>query len=530
MEKLKDNNVLTHETKKTRSEAIDKADGDSYNHMAPFVHCFETDKSKYVYDANTMCIANVDEVTWEIISDVRVLGQEEIVVKYGDRFETDSIAEAYNRIIEQQQAGYFLSKRPKKVEFHMSEEQIRQKLLTERKILTLYVTELCNFRCRYCVYDGCHSNRPSHSMKQMDWSVAKQAIDDFLPHSDPADSASITFYGGEPLLNIDLIKECVQYARKAAGDRKLRFSLSTNGSLLKGEVAEFLAAEEFSVRISLDGPREIHDRYRRTADDQPTWDLVAQNAREFVRRYPERKLMLNFTAVLVPPLNVEDFDDFCRTSDLIQEGTLMQVTFVDTKGLSEDTFDPRRIEGLKTLYGKFMENMCSGAINKDGRSTQYLVQRQLFEQDLLHFHKRFEMDSRLEPLPDIYCSLGTCIPGTRRTFVGTDGGYWPCERLPQSDYFRIGDVVNGFDIPKIHRMLKEWIDMVKDQCADCWCIRGCMTGCISVINNGERPTREQRRAECQKFRRKKQKLMTDYCKILESNRTNLDYMNDITIK
>jgi uncharacterized protein len=529
MEELKNNNLLTNETKKTSSELIDKADGDSDNHMPPFVHCFKTDKSKYVFDANTMCIANVDDVTWEIISDVGVLDQEEIVVKYGDRFEADSIAEAYNRIIEQQQAGYFLSKRPK-VEFPMSEEQIRQKLLTERQILTLNVTEQCNFRCRYCVYDGCHSNRPGHSPKQMDLSVAKRAIDDFLPHGDPEEGASISFYGGEPLLNFGLIKECVQYARKTAGDRKPRFSLTTNGSLLNGDIAEFLAVEDFAVRVSLDGPREIHDRYRRTADDQPTWDLVTRNAREYVRRYPERKLKLNFTAVLAPPLNLADFEDFCRTSDLIQKQTQLQVTFVDTKGLSDDTFHPRGIKGLKALYGKYMDNLCSGAINKNPMDTQYLLQRQLFEKDLLYFHKRFEMDPILEPLPEMYCSLGTCVPGTRRTFVGTDGGYWPCERLPQSEYLRIGDVVNGFDIPKIHRMLKEWIDMAKDQCGDCWCVRGCMTGCFSVINDGERPTRELRRAECEKFWPRKLNIITDYCKILESNKTNLDYMNDITIK
>ncbi len=243
----------------------------------PFVHCFATPEGKYVYDANTMCIVPVDEIVWEIVPDVGVLAKEELVARYAGRFAADEIGAAYERVLAQQQEGYFLPRWPR-VEFTLPEEQVREVLRTKREILILNVTERCNFRCQYCSYDGRHEGRPAHSSKEMAWSVAKQAIDEFLPCA--IETPSITFYGGEPLLNLGLIKECVAYAHRALGNRQVRFGMTTNGALLTEDVADYLAAEDFSVTVSLDGPQQIHDRYRRTADDRPTWSLVAQNLRD----------------------------------------------------------------------------------------------------------------------------------------------------------------------------------------------------------------------------------------------------------
>jgi uncharacterized protein len=495
----------------------------------PFVHRFETGEGKYVFDANTMCIVPVDEIAWEIILDVGVLTKKEVVAKYAGRFAADQITEAHDRLLERQREGYFLSRWPR-VEFTLSEEQVREKLHSQRQILILNVTERCNFRCRYCSYDGRHKGRPGHCDREMAWSVAKQAIDEFLPHA--VDTPSITFYGGEPLLNMDLIKECVSYAHQMRGNGKVHFGLTTNASLLTDEVGDYLVSENFSIGISLDGPREMHDRYRRTADDRPTWDLVAQNVREFLERYPRYMPHMLFMVTMAPPLDVEALETFFQTTDLLRRGMSLQVSSADLQGIDDEVFGTRTVAGYDKLRRRFLESLASGAINRDGQDQRYLFARRLFEKEFTRFHKRFQLGESIQTrrhFADLYCSLSNCIPGTRRTFVGAGGGYWPCERVPQSEYLRIGRVGEGLDVPKIHRMLREWVDMTKDQCETCWCLRECSMGCLATANNGDRPTPELKRSLCQSHQRGRHQLLVDYCRVLEKDPANFAYMDQITL-
>jgi uncharacterized protein len=507
----------------------ESAGGSERKGKMPFVHRFATDEGKYIFDANTMCIVPVDEIVWEIVPDVGVLAQEEVVTKYAGRFAADQIRAAYERVQAQQQEGYFLPRWPR-VELTLSEEQVREKLHAQRQILILNVTERCNFRCRYCSYDGRHEGRPAHSSKEMAWSVAQQAIDEFLPHA--VEAPSITFYGGEPLLNIGLIQECVAYAHRSLGARKLHFGMTTNGSLLTEELGDYLVAEDFNLSISLDGPAEIHDRYRRTAEDHPTWSRVAQNLRAFLDRHPQYASHMLFAVTLVPPLDVEVVDAFFQTTDLLRRGMSLQVTAADLRGTAEGEFGDRTLRNYHALRCRFLESLLSGAINRDAHDRRHAFARRLFEKDLLHFRKRFQLGESMQVhrhFADVYCALSNCVPGVRRTFVGTEGGYWPCERVPQSEYLRIGQVGQGLDVPKIHRLLREWVDMNKDQCRTCWCLRECNMGCMATTNNGERPTPELKRHLCQNHRQQQHELLVDYCRVLEKDPTNLDYMDDITV-
>jgi uncharacterized protein len=495
----------------------------------PFVHCFETSEGKYVFDANTMCIVPVDEIVWEIVPNVGVVTQEGLAARYAGRFTADEIGAAYERVLAQQREGYFLSRWPR-VEFTLSEEQVREALRSKREILILNVTERCNFRCKYCSYDGRHEGRPAHSSKEMAWPVAKQAIDEFLPYT--IKTPSITFYGGEPLLNIDLIKECVAYAHRTVGDRKVNFGMTTNGWLLTEDVADYLVAEDFSLSISVDGPQEMHDRYRRTVEDRPTWSRVAQNLRAFLDRHPKYTSHMLLAVTLVPPLDVEAVDAFFQTTDLLRRGMSLQVNVADLHGAQEDMFGDLTIRNYHALRHRFLEDLAGGYINGRTQDRRHTFARRLFEKDLLHFRKRFQMGESVHArrhFADVYCALSNCIPGGRRTFVGTEGAYWPCERVPQSEYMRIGQVGQGLDVPKIHRLLQEWVDMSKNQCQTCWCLRGCNVGCMASINNGDRPTPELKQRSCQSHRQEHHELLTDYCRVLEKNPTNLDYMDSIIV-
>lgn len=130
--------------------------------------------------------------------------------------------------------------------------------------LTLQVTQQCNLRCEYCAYSGMYENRV-HTNKKMDFEMAKKAIDFFIEHSRESKDIIVGFYGGEPLLMFPLIKQCVEYIESIVEGKKISYAMTTNGTLLNDEVADFLAEHEVILSISLDGSKEEHNLHRKFA-------------------------------------------------------------------------------------------------------------------------------------------------------------------------------------------------------------------------------------------------------------------------
>jgi uncharacterized protein len=501
------------------------------NPLTPFVHRIETRQNKYIYDVNTMKIVRVDPVVWDIIGDFGVLSKEEMLSKYRG-YNMAEISSAYDEIATiRREKELFLSNRPQ-VELTMTEDGIRQKLNSKRSILALLVTEDCNFRCCYCVYSGRYSGRHTLSRRKMKWSIAKKGIDCYMQQSGSAKIRSIGFYGGEPLLNLPLIKKCAGYVRKSDGGKDVSFSITTNGSLLTGEAADFLAAENFSIVVSVDGPGEIHDRYRRYKNGLPTWQRVVSNVRAFLDKYPQYKTndKLSFNMVMAPPLDIDILDKFLVSCDLFGKNHI-RTSFVNQVCTTINL--PGKITGFNSLYERFIDNLAAGRINSDVSAPAYRLQREMNEQDWFFFHRRFRYyrcyNHNKPGFPERFCTLSVCIPGVHRTYLSIDGGYWPCERVSESEYMKIGDVESGLDVPKIRRLLGDWVDFTKDQCRYCWCLHTCQVGCWSNISDGERPTEVLKKTACEGHRLRAHKMLVDYCTVLEKNPHALDYMENITI-
>ena len=142
--------------------------------------------------------------------------------------------------------------------------------------LILQVTQQCNLRCKYCAYSGNYYNR-SHTSNRMDFETAKKAIDFYLKRSEKADQLVLSFYGGEPLLEFELIKKCVSYILQRKGDKKILFTMTTNGTLMTEDVIEFLVKYEFNLMISLDGDKKSHDINRRFKTGKGSFDIILEN-------------------------------------------------------------------------------------------------------------------------------------------------------------------------------------------------------------------------------------------------------------
>lgn len=497
---------------------------------SPFVHKFRAERGHYVYDVNTSRILRTSPVVWDVVEDHGRLATAEVQSKFVGRHESREIAAALTCIdTAQREKGLLLSVRPTRIESPYSDEEIGRRLATRRGQLILNVTEDCNFRCSYCVFGGRYPNRRTHSVRYMPLHVAHAAVDDYLAHSREVTQPVVSFYGGEPLLAVAIIKDVVEYVRKLAGSKRVLFSLTTNGSLLTGDTAKFLAREGFSILVSLDGPGHVHDCHRRTRTGRPTWAIVTENVRTFLARCPEYRSngKMGFSAVIAPGTDLRDVRDFFGGCDLCTgEMHLNLATPTEVGGSrfrdssSPDTARP----GLEAITVEFFNRLQCGAYGEVSRSPAYWVHSRTLEEPLVRFHHRKYVSPHL---PMTYRFSSTCLPGERRVFVTVDGDYFPCEQIPPADSVKIGDVRRGLDAARISEMVHQWVAASRDECLACWCLPICGAACFANAQNGAGDvTPASKRSACTAYRQQMHSVLVAYSGVLAANPKAFDYSRE----
>ena len=177
--------------------------------------------------------------------------------------------------------------------------------------IVLELTEACNLRCEYCIYSEHHRNFRGYSGKCMTFETAKKSIDLIL-NGYKDEEFALSFYGGEPLMNFPLLKKCIEYAKKAYPDVKMSFSFTTNLTLLTQEMLDFfISLENIEIMCSLDGPQDIHDKYRLDTNGKGTYDKAIQNFKLLLEKFYdlEKKRILMINCVMVPPYTKEKLHD-----------------------------------------------------------------------------------------------------------------------------------------------------------------------------------------------------------------------------
>ncbi len=269
----------------------------------PFVHFFETPKGKYFYDVNTNAIVRVTPRLYEYLN-----GEIEHLLDNADvagEIETLTLA------------GMLSADKWERIE-HPETRLLKEHLDGSIESLTLQITQQCNLRCKYCPYSGSYYNR-KHSNACMNIEIAKKAIDFYIQHSSDRRELDIGFYGGEPLIQYDMIKEAVEYARKQGEGKKVHFHITTNATLLDMEKINFLVKNEFKIMISLDGPRELHDKNRMKTDGKGSFDKVMENVQLIWEHFPEYVKEIMFNCVVDGKEDYGCINDFFTNYDIIKD-------------------------------------------------------------------------------------------------------------------------------------------------------------------------------------------------------------------
>ncbi|MCX5636943.1 MAG: radical SAM protein [Planctomycetota bacterium] len=351
--------------------------------------------------------------------------------------------------------------------------------------LLLELTQQCNLRCEYCVYGSHYHRARPHRQQSISVEIAEGAIRDFLQHAHH--HCVIGFYGGEPMLEFDLIRHCIELAEPMAEKlgKDLVWIMTTNGTLLTDEKLDFLCQHNVSIMISMDGPKSLHDRYRRYQDGKGSFDLIMQNVERFVKRHP-KYYKRGFIMTMAPPYELNaciEFFDKWADSFPLSRVTLLSYnedqSFVKSAYSGNNKCEIegcRRIvngdesyiqqlmdedaESMRQAWLQYVEAVVHNGFEKVVSLPQLRFHHLLCNSCMLAIHNRRVTDIEQCGFPRY-----PCFPGQSRLFCDVEGNYYPCERGCQVPVFRIGSVRNGLDYNKI-RELMELSGRVLD-CGNC---------------------------------------------------------------
>ncbi len=459
----------------------------------PFVHFIILNKDIYMLDVNTNMISRINEG----ISGYLMSNEDKLEINAEDEFLIENM----------KKAGMLKPSQIERIEHPMTDfvEDIIENNMTK---LTLQVTQNCNFRCEYCVYSGSYNNRV-HNNKRMDWETAKTALNFLYEHSKKASEITVSFYGGEPLLEIELIRQCVNYAKSIFKGKRLQFNLTTNASLLTDDIILYMQKEKFFLTISLDGPQDVHDKNRTFADGKRgTYNVVMERIKRIREIAPTFVEKISLNAVL------DDENDYKIIGRYFMEDPTVSDMVVSTTYINAVNRKDEIIRDNKDNYIEICREKFRGMLYLLGRfpreSVSKLVVREISDIGRV-VHKRIISKQVIQTVAH---PGGPCVPGVHRPFVNAYGKIFPCERVNETcDDMCIGNIYDGFDIEAIKKLLNVG-KMTESACKQCWAFNYC-TQCGVAADDGERMTPKVRLTKCNTIRNSIDNMLKDYIVLKE---------------
>ena len=358
------------------------------------------------------------------------------------------------------------------------------------KTLTLETTEQCNLRCSYCTFDEAYPDERNHGTSVMSLETAKKAILDFSKRASDSD-VYIVFYGGEPLLRYKFIVESCEYARSIFGQR-VKFSLTTNATLLTGEKIKFIVKENFLITISLDGDQNTHDKFRFTIKNKGTYDIIKNNLRELKENYFDfYKSNVIFNSV------VHSFDSALSMGVIFGSDPLTR--------------------NSQVRFSFLIQNKKSNEIQTDWieKNKAYIVS-QIISQEIIK--NKFLLDIALPTLynidvrnldSDAVVGKKVCIPFVNRTYVRANGDSQFCERIG-----KYGGVIDNNIKQSSDFYLNEFEKLKKMDCMNCHAYNFCQLCPASFIESSGYDL-DKLRTSCEGNRRSVIAFLEMYVDIME---------------
>ena len=414
------------------------------------VHQFKNNGYDIVLDVNSGAIHVVDDVTYDVIALFEDHSREEIIAQLQSRYPEQEIAEAIEETEQLKEQGDLFT-----------EDAYEQKIFdfkkrpTVVKALCLHIAHDCNLACRYCfAEEGEYHGRRA----LMSYETGKQALDFLIANSGNRKNLEVDFFGGEPLMNFDVVKQLVAYGREQEKlhDKHFRFTLTTNGVLLNDDIMEFANKEMDNVVLSIDGRKEVNDRMRPFRKGAGSYDLIVPKFQKLAESRNQEKYYVRGTFTR----NNKDFsNDVLHLADL----GFKQISVEPVVGSDEEDY-ALQAEDLPEIFAEY------------DKLAAEMVNRYHTDKDFNFFH--FMLD--LTGGPCVAKRLSGCGSGTEYLAVTPWGDLYPCHQFVGEEKYLMGNVDDGITRPDIREEFKECNVYSKEKCRNCFAKFYCSGGCAAT--------------------------------------------------
>ncbi|SDY69952.1 thioether cross-link-forming SCIFF peptide maturase [Lachnobacterium bovis] len=418
------------------------------------VHQFKNNGYDIVLDVNSGAIHVVDDMTYDVIALFEDKTSEQIIEELGDKYSKEELKEAIEEVQELKDNGELFT--PDNYEGYITD--LIDKRPTVVKALCLHIAHDCNLACKYCfAEEGEYHGRRA----LMSYETGKQALDFLIANSGNRVNLEVDFFGGEPLMNFDVVKQLVEYGRsqEKIHNKKFRFTLTTNGVLLNDDVMEFANKEMSNVVLSIDGRKEVHDRMRPFRKGAGSYDLIVPKFQKLADSRDQNNYYVRGTYT---HFNTDFSEDVLHLADLGFKQVSVEPVVTDPK--EEYCLTEEDLPKLFEQYDKLAAEM---------------VKRKKEGKDFNFFH--FMID--LEGGPCVAKRLSGCGSGTEYLAVTPWGDLYPCHQFVGNEDFLLGDIWKGVQKTDIVNKFKKCNVYSREKCKNCFARFYCSGGCAANSYN-----------------------------------------------
>lgn len=418
------------------------------------IHQYKSNGYNIVLDVESGAVHVVDDITYDVISLYEENSADEIISKLKSSYNEDEIRECISEVKELVEDGQLFTEDI----YEPFVEKFKEKRQTVVKALCLHIAHDCNLACKYCfAEEGEYHGRRA----LMSFEVGKKALDFLVANSGNRVNLEVDFFGGEPLMNWDVVKQLVAYGRslEEPNNKKFRFTLTTNGVLLNDEVMEFVNKEMSNVVLSLDGRKEVNDRMRPFRTGKGSYDLIVPKFQKLaeIRNQTNYYIRGTFTRN-----NLDFSEDVKHFADL----GFKQMSIEPVVGPEEDPYSIRE-QDLPQIMEEY-----------DKLALEY-IDRYKKGNGFNFFH--FMID--LTQGPCVYKRLSGCGSGTEYLAVTPWGDFYPCHQFVGNEDFLMGNVDEGITKPELVKEFGNCNVYSKEKCKNCFAKFYCSGGCAANSYN-----------------------------------------------
>ena len=457
------------------------------------IHQYKLGGYNIVLDGCSGSVHAVDEVAYDMIAMFEANDRDTVIAamreKNADRADISDadIEECYEQVVSLRESGKLFAPDT----FEPMAGTLKAKTAGVVKALCLHVAHTCNLNCAYCFASQgkYHGDRAI-----MSFEVGKAALDFLVEHSGTRRNLEVDFFGGEPLMNFDVVKELVAYARSIEKERgkNFRFTLTTNGMLIDDDVIDLANREMSNVVLSLDGRKEIHDRFRVDYAGNGSYDRIVPKFQKLVAARGGKNYYMRGTFTHANPDFLKDIQQML---DLGFNELSMEPVVCAPGDASELT------EADKVIVMEQYEKLA-----------ELMLERSRAGKPFTFYHYMIDLKGG----PCIYKRISGCGSGTEYMAVTPWGDLYPCHQFVGDEKFKLGSVFDGVTNTAMQDEFASCNVYARPECRDCWARLYCSGGCAANAYHATGSVKGIYKDGCDLFRKRMEcAIMVQIAKIFE---------------